>query len=117
MSLKPRYLPKTLIATASLAEREAVDSLRDAWKSIQMLKPRRGWPKGGPELPQRVSDHLSHFRHRGTVVYRAEPYGPMTSAEIQLLSQLPPEWDFSLDPRGSTHYPGSTVQILFWQRA
>jgi len=100
----------------TMDEDQAVSIIRDIWKTAQMLKPRPGWPEGGPALTRRLADHLSHFKTQGVVVYRAEPYGPIPSEEFKLLSGLPSEWNFSLDARGSTHHPGSTVQILFWTR-
>lgn len=97
-------------------EDQAVRIIREIWKKARTLEPRPGWPAGGPTLPKRLADNMSHFKSKGVVVYRVEPYGPITSEEIKMLANLPSEWAFSLNARHSTHHPGSTIQILFWRR-
>ena len=102
-----------LIDPTSPAEQEATNALRNAWQAIQAIKPRKGWPPGGPTLPQRLGEHISHYRTPQGLVYRCEPYGPFGSKEIQLLCDMLDEWDICIDPRGSTHHPGGTAQLLF----
>ena len=97
----------------SQAEYEASAALRDAWKAIQTIKSRPGWPKGGPRIRWPLGDHFSHYRTPEGIVYRSEPYGPFGPKKIILLGKLLDEWDITMDPRGSTHHPGGTTQLLF----
>ena len=94
-------------------EDQAVSVIREIWKDARTLEPRAGWPAGGPALPRSLTDHMSHFRTRGGVVYRSEPYGSFGREEIILLGELLEKWDIRMDPRGSTHHPGSTTQFIF----
>jgi hypothetical protein len=98
-------------------EYEASRVMAGEWRKAQPFKPRKGWPKGGPTLPRRLADHISHYRTPKGLVYRAEPYGPFGSEEIRLLGKLLDEWKIEINPLGSTYFPGSTMQLLFRRKA
>ena len=98
------------------AERKAVDLMRAAWRATDPRTIRKGWPKGGPTVSRGLADHLSHFMTADGVVYRAEPYGPFTAEEIGELAGLLDKWHVEINPRGSTHFPGSTMQVMYRRR-
>ena len=53
---------RTLIDPTSPDQYAAPAALRDAWKAIQTIKPRKGWPKGGPPVRWPSGRSFYHYR-------------------------------------------------------
>jgi hypothetical protein len=85
----------------------------------------REWRQGGPGMGRLGlhhlgwMDHLSKLKSRqtGRLYYRSEPYHLDGEALRELVALLDADWEVTVRPNHSDHFPGQTMAVLVSRKA